>query len=311
MAYTKERMSIKIPAFISVYDDNSYTAESPTYTKNNRYLYNGKEEQPMPGKWLDYGARFYDAQLGRWHSVDPLAENTPNWSPYVYCNNSPVVMIDPDGRYSKFGAWVRNFLWGGDGISKSGKEWGVQLGGTALDGSSEIVFQTKGSKHWFREDYIAAWKANDDFARTLDQAGIEYTYTNDVNEARLSQLKAASGLLLANPLLKGTTNAVNAGSKATETGASHWPAASGGRTVINGIEYTTHALERMQPVGTIMKGTEMVSRGVPISAVENAIKFGTVTSGNTAAEVVRTFENVRVITNPEGTRVISVIKLGN
>jgi hypothetical protein len=124
-------------------------------------------------------------------------------------------------------------------------------------------------------------------------------------------LKAASGLLLANPLLKGTTNAVNAGSKATETGASHWPAASGGRTVINGIEYTTHALERMQPVGTIMKGTEMVSRGVPISAVENAIKFGTVTSGNTAAEVVRTFENVRVITNPEGTRVISVIKLGN
>jgi RHS repeat-associated protein len=96
-----------------------------------------------------------------------------------------------------------------------------------------------------------------------------------------------------------------------EEGASLWPAASGGRTVINGIEYTTHALERMQPVGTIMKGTEMFSRGVPPSVVENAIKFGTVTSGNTAAEVVRTFENVRVITNPTGTKVISVIKLGH
>ncbi len=90
-----------------------------------------------------------------------------------------------------------------------------------------------------------------------------------------------------------------------------WPAASNGRTVINGIEYTTHALERMQPVGTIMKGDKVFSRGIPPSVVENAIKFGQVTRGNTAAEVVRTFENVRVITNPQGTRVISVIKMGH
>jgi len=90
-----------------------------------------------------------------------------------------------------------------------------------------------------------------------------------------------------------------------------WPAASEGRAVINGIEYTTHALERMQPVGTIMKGTEVFSRGVSPSVVEHAIQFGRVTPGNTAAEVVRTFENVRVITNLEGTRVISVIKTGH
>jgi hypothetical protein len=90
-----------------------------------------------------------------------------------------------------------------------------------------------------------------------------------------------------------------------------WPAASGGRTSINGIEYTTHALERMQPVGTIMKGKTSFSRGVPPSAVENAIKYGKVTRGNTASEVVRTFGNIQVVTNPGGTRVISVIKLGH
>jgi hypothetical protein len=90
-----------------------------------------------------------------------------------------------------------------------------------------------------------------------------------------------------------------------------WPAASGGRQVVNGIEYTTHALERMSPAGLIQNGTEIVSRGVPPSVVENAIKFGKVTPGNTAAEVVRTFENVRVITNPAGDRVISVIKTGH
>jgi hypothetical protein len=67
----------------------------------------------------------------------------------------------------------------------------------------------------------------------------------------------------------------------------------------------------MQPVGTIIKDGAMFSRGVPPSAVENAVRLGKVTPGNTAAEVVRTFENVRVITNPAGTRVISVIKIGN
>jgi hypothetical protein len=95
-----------------------------------------------------------------------------------------------------------------------------------------------------------------------------------------------------------------------KTSMSLWPAASGGRTVINGIEYTVHALERMQPVGTIIKGTASFSRGIPPSVVENAIKYGKVTPENTPAEVVRTFKNVRVITNPTGTRVISVIKIG-
>ena len=89
-----------------------------------------------------------------------------------------------------------------------------------------------------------------------------------------------------------------------------WPAANEGVTVINGIKYVPHALERMQPLGTIIKDGALFSRGVPVSVVENAIQLGEVTPGRTAAEVVRTFENVRVITNPEGTRVITVIKIG-
>ena len=89
-----------------------------------------------------------------------------------------------------------------------------------------------------------------------------------------------------------------------------WPSASSGKQIINGVEYTTHALERMSPRGLIQKGTEIVSRGVPPSAVENAIKFGIKSPGNTSTEMVHIFANVRVVTNAEGTKVITVITTG-
>ena len=63
------------------------------------YKYNGKELDKMHGlNTYDYGARQHDPILARWDRIDPLCEKYYNVSPYAYCANSPIILVDPDGK---------------------------------------------------------------------------------------------------------------------------------------------------------------------------------------------------------------------
>ena len=65
-----------------------------------RDSYTGKEGQTpdFSTGYTDFGARQYSPFLRRWMTPDPLSEKYYGISPYAFCNNNPVNLVDPDGR---------------------------------------------------------------------------------------------------------------------------------------------------------------------------------------------------------------------
>ncbi|MCE1188209.1 MAG: M91 family zinc metallopeptidase [Ignavibacteria bacterium] len=64
--------------------------------QQQRFGFTGKERDAETGLHY-FGARYYDSELGRWLSLDPMADKYPGFSPYNYCVNNPLRVVDPHG----------------------------------------------------------------------------------------------------------------------------------------------------------------------------------------------------------------------
>ena len=81
----------------------SYTSPSPLtdncqlITANSSYTFSAKERDSETG--LSYfGSRYYSSDLSIWLSVDPMSDKYASLSPYNYCANNPVKLVDPNGE---------------------------------------------------------------------------------------------------------------------------------------------------------------------------------------------------------------------
>jgi RHS repeat-associated protein len=69
------------------------------------YTFSAKERDPETG--LSYfGSRYYSSDLSIWLSVDPMTAKYPSLSPYTYCADNPVLLVDPNGEEWEIDGYV-------------------------------------------------------------------------------------------------------------------------------------------------------------------------------------------------------------
>ena len=150
---------------------------------------------------LDFGARYYDAYVGRWNAVDPLAHKYFGMSPYNYCGNDPVNRFDPDGN-----AWFQNTSTGeiyynesytqldvGKGIMRGDSNWSYLADNDSfsiLD--SELLTQFSQFVQEDNNSFGVLFNA-ESAASTMDKVGLEFKPTQALVEVHTDTQSIAEG----------------------------------------------------------------------------------------------------------------------
>ena len=183
---------------------------STTMNVENFYKYNGKELQDdgfdLDGNgvyesrllWYYYGARFYDVQLGRFHTQDAFAEKYHTITPYQYGANNPIKNIDINGdsiwvtvhanitnQDGSSGIQTSRYYYGQD---KNGNSGFLDASGNLYSGSNTFVNQVSSALEELSSESIGK-SLVDDLASSSNNTEIAYGSRNSADEQDGSFIK--------------------------------------------------------------------------------------------------------------------------
>ena len=179
--------------------------EERNNTWNTPYLFNAKEYDEEIGMYY-YGARYYEPRISLWMSTDPLHENYPNISSYVYCINNPIKLVDPngaethvaqneDGTYRVIGGVLnkdRNIY-----VYSKDKNGNYTIRGKSIGiSSSTTSFYNSDKQKWAIGSIIDARdKSGDNFLYNLisQKPSLFNDYMNNARTGRLYNFKYSNG----------------------------------------------------------------------------------------------------------------------
>ena len=275
----------------------SLTKVSGDYADNNPFRFSSEyfdEETAL----VYYNYRYYNPELGRWISRDPIEEQG-GFNLYCIIGNNPLLGWDSLGYElcslcsnltwnQKLALYlqtqVNNFaddLAGDNYYANVGIYWGAELANGALD-----------TLNFGGNIADAIYNNNGDWLDKGAQMAPDFTRAGTIILAGTGIAAKVSGV--ANAGKSGAATSTTPASTPVGRGGSPMNVSGNSPAKINEINYSGHAIDRMQ------------GRGVPPSAVENAIKNGTKSPGNTAGTTVHVSSDVKVVTNSDG-KVITVI----
>ena len=126
------------------------------------HTFSAKEKDVETG--LSYfGSRYYSSDLSIWLSVDPMSDKYPSLSPYVYCANNPVKLVDPNGEdwYESEDGKTLEFIYGESGQREGYTNIGSHLGQEYKDRIKNGEYSTVSMSANFGNDDFVAQKAGE------------------------------------------------------------------------------------------------------------------------------------------------------
>ena len=150
-------MTENIRTFALPFESQNYTFkmqyEYDSWNRIQSFTFSAKERDSETG--LSYfGSRYYSSDLSIWLSVDPQSDKYASLSPYTYCANNPVKLVDPNGE--EFGDFIFNgTIIGTDGIDDGLLYVVKNYENKNCDDAVEFILNHSGNTQDFAENSIA------------------------------------------------------------------------------------------------------------------------------------------------------------